>query len=161
MVVKNWCIQNPYLQRCGFAVNDILISANGRDEAIHFAETVIVADFSVLLKTKDCKRSYKGLARPGNIATRVFINAPTFHAAYRRFMRRKNISLSRDTFAMVRAFEFTHAAARPVRRCWSDVKLLLTRDVRNKTFRRCVDSFSVITSSFVPLEVRTIRVITD
>lgn len=30
----------------------------------------------------------------------------TFHAAYRRFMRRKNISLSRDTFAMFWRLDF-------------------------------------------------------
>jgi len=56
------------------------------------------------VEKKKLKEKYKtsrlDLAKPGNIITCVFLNALTFHAAYRRFMRRKNISLSRDTFAM-------------------------------------------------------------
>lgn len=42
-----------HLQRRGFAINDIFVSAHGGDQAIHFTETVICTNFSVLLRETD------------------------------------------------------------------------------------------------------------
>lgn len=96
-------MKHAYLQCYGLAVNDIFVSANSRNETIHLTETIISADLLILLKTKDCVRE----RTQHSSACRVQAARLTFHAAYRRFIRRKNISLSRDTFAMI--WTFTHA----------------------------------------------------
>lgn len=63
-------LKHTYLQRYGLAINDIFISANGRNETIHFTETVIGADLSILLETKDCIRECNSLARRDREASR-------------------------------------------------------------------------------------------
>lgn len=42
-----------YLQRCRFAVHDILVRAHGGNETIHFTKTIVCTNFSILFNKND------------------------------------------------------------------------------------------------------------
>lgn len=56
-------LQYTYLQCYGLAVNDVFVRADSRNETIHFTETVIRADFAILLRTKRFRNKCKDSVR--------------------------------------------------------------------------------------------------